>query len=167
MLRAVTVGNYEIAEMLLDHGAGLPPVLSPSFLFGSFFLVPPELYPGERTCLVSPGDCGGEGWRLSGGASKVYRGARVILPVAMEFGFFNCRFFRNTIYEHFSLLCGCHRVSFFQISRKPSELSNFQEPHVISAMAVHFHHQLSRISVKPFVLQSFRLKLRYCRLSFC
>ena len=59
LLRAVTVGNYEIAEMLLDQGAGHPPLcyprLFPSFLFGSFFLVPPELYPGERTCLVSLG----------------------------------------------------------------------------------------------------------------
>ena len=32
LLRAVNVGNYEIAEMLLDHGAGHPPCVIP-FLF--------------------------------------------------------------------------------------------------------------------------------------
>ena len=40
LLRAVTVGNYEIAEMLLDHGAGHPPCVIPFFfilelLFGT------------------------------------------------------------------------------------------------------------------------------------
>ena len=69
-----------------------------------------------------PGDCGGEGWRLSGGASKVDRGARVILLVTIEFGFFNLRFSRNTLLEHFSLLGGCHRVPLLQISRKALEL---------------------------------------------
>ena len=43
----------------------------------------------------------------------------------MEFGFFNFRFFRNTTFEHFSLLSGCHRVAFFQISRQASELKQF------------------------------------------
>ena len=72
-----------------------------------------------------PGDCGGEGWRLSGGASKVDRGLRVILLVTIEFGFPNCWFFRNTILEHFSLLGGCHRVPLLQISRITSELKQF------------------------------------------
>ena len=40
LLKAVTVGNYEIAQMLLDHGAGHPPCVIPFFfirelLFGT------------------------------------------------------------------------------------------------------------------------------------
>ena len=40
LLKAVTVGNFEIASMLLDHGAGHPPCIIPFFfirelLFGT------------------------------------------------------------------------------------------------------------------------------------
>ena len=38
LLKAVTVGNFEIASMLLDHGAGHPPCVIP------FFFVPEFLF---------------------------------------------------------------------------------------------------------------------------
>ena len=55
LLRAVTVGNFEIADMLLDHGAVHPPCVIPFFFTRELLFGTPELYPGERTCLVSLG----------------------------------------------------------------------------------------------------------------
>ena len=57
---------------------------------------------------------------------KTKKQPRVILLVTMRFGFYNFRFFRNTILEHFSLLGGCHRARLLQISRKASELKHFR-----------------------------------------
>ena len=41
LLKAVTTGNYEIASMLFEHGAGHPPCVIPLFFIRELIFVPP------------------------------------------------------------------------------------------------------------------------------
>ena len=73
LLKAVTVGNYEMASMLFEYGAGHPPCVIPFFFIRELLFGTPCVIPWREDMHCQPGDCGGEGWRLSGGARMADR----------------------------------------------------------------------------------------------
>jgi hypothetical protein len=66
LLKACSTGNFEIAALLLEHGSGQAP-LCYSLVFY------PECVPCREGMHCEAGDCGGEGWRLRGGARMAGR----------------------------------------------------------------------------------------------
>ena len=66
LLKACCHANYEMASMLLEYGSGQAP-LCYSLVFY------PECVPWREGMHCEAGDCGGEGWRLSGGARMADR----------------------------------------------------------------------------------------------
>ena len=73
LMKAVTIGNYEVAALLFEYGAGHSPCVIPFFFIRELLFGTPCVIPWREDMHCQPGDCGGEGWRLSGGARMADR----------------------------------------------------------------------------------------------